>query len=202
MSKLETVVYDAFIVSVDTRQVKSGTMTIWDVVTQDGTKWVTFNAGLGNKAIGLKGQMADLQVTIEQGDFTNYYLQGIQPAKSGAAPPVGSEVVQAAQRAQEASQRGPEVSYDQYKDLDKEKEERRNQSIHRQTATKVAAELSESPSEFWQNVRDLCEFYKSGYVPTNDAGQVDRESSVTSHTADPAEDASFFQANADDDIPF
>lgn len=209
MSKIETVVYDAFIVAVDTRSVSNGTKTIWEVSTQDGTKWATFNTAMGNKAKGLSGQMADLQVAIEQkGDFTNYYLQGIQPAKSGAQPPAGSEVVQAAQRAQEAARLGTgaqnlEVTYDQYKDLDKEKEDRKNKSIHRQTATKVAASLLPSDAaEFWMNVRDLVEFYGSGFVPTNDAGQIDR-GSVTSHTdllPSTQTDADF--QGTDDDIPF
>jgi len=124
-----------------------------------------------NKALALKGQMADLQVSIEQkGDFTNYYLNGIQTAKSGAQPPAGSEVAQAAQRAQEASQRVPEVSYEQYKDLEDGKETRKNTSIHRQTATKVAAMLNPADvGEFWANVDDLVEFYATGSRVTGNA---------------------------------
>lgn len=217
MSKIETVVYDAFIVNVETRQVSNGTKTIWEVTTQDGTKWATFNAGLGNKASALKGNMADLQVAIEQkGDFTNYYLQGIQAAKSGAQPPAGSEVVQAAQRAQEAAQAGPQapaVSYDQYKSLEGAKEKSTRDSIERQVAAKVATTLltiSGSSEDFWFNVESLTTFFATGETPLSSKGVT-----VTSNTApnavpvpslpaytgpDPGNPAEW--QGTDDDIPF
>lgn len=186
MSKIESVVYGAMIVNVGTRLVSGGTKTIWEVTTQDGTKWSTFNTATGSKAKGLEGLYADLKIAIEQkGDFTNYYLNDIQPAKNmpQQAAQAPSPVVQAAQRAEEAAQKGPVVSYDQYKDLEQGKEERKNESIHRQVAAKVSATLSSDMSEFWSNVSVLLNFFRTGFMPGMPQAET---SSVTSHTGLPS----------------
>ncbi len=191
----------ARVVEVVSRSVKNGTMTIWDITTEDGTKWSTFKADMGQAALELKGQVADLKVTIEKKDdgYTNYYLNNIRPNPASAQTPAGQMAAQAAHAQIEV----PVVSFDQYKSGEEEKEKRRNQSIHRQTAAKVAAELSKDEDEFWTNVQHLVHFFGTGNVPSTAVG------SVNFHAGDdpaPAETAWVNpitgETGTDQDVPF
>lgn len=170
--KIPSTVMGTTVAEVYTRPVstKYGDKTIWTVVTPDGTKWESWKADVGNIALGLKGQVVDLKVEIEQkGDYTNYNLIRIRPA-------AGPAVAEAAQTAQAAQPQA--VSYEQYKSLDKEKEDRKQESIHRQVAAKVAAVLTtpeDGAAGFWVNLEAILHFFQTGEIPGG--------TSVTSHTA-------------------
>lgn len=172
--KIPSTVMGTTVAEVYTRPVstKYGDKTIWTVVTPDGTKWESWKADVGNIALGLKGQLVDLKVEIEQkGDYTNYNLIRIRPA-------AGPAVAEAAAVAQAAQPTGRPVSYDEYKTIDKDKEDRKNLSIHRQVAAKVAAVLTtpeDGAAGFWVNVEAILHFFQTGEYPGG--------TSVTSHTA-------------------
>lgn len=44
-------------------------------------------------------------------------------------------------------------------------EARKNESIHRQVAAKVSAQISNTPQDFWANVYDLFLYFQSGHRP-------------------------------------
>lgn len=196
MTKVQSVIREKLCENVTTRKVKDGTMTLWDIQVEGDTKLTTFQSPLGEKARGYIGQVCDFQITIETTDkgYTNLYLDGVQRSPNVTQP---SPVAQAAAAAQAAAQTGPVVSYDQYKDLSQGQEQRRTESIHRQTAAKVAAAmLPETPQEFWSNVNDLVSFFASGTNPYLSSATVP-EQGGTSPT--PSDDTPH---NPDDDIPF
>lgn len=178
-------------------------MTIYEIYLTDQSRWSTVNTETANAAKSLVGQHATLHVRIEQnGDFVNQYLQGIGPSNGGTVPVqtdqlVGSHVPQpqtiAAPPAMITTQTPnilPQSVATPTPDWAMEQQERKNEAIHRQTATKVAAWLAKpdsTPQEFWANVDDLIQFYTSGIKPNLQAN------------------ANGFQgvpAGVDDDIPF
>lgn len=192
---IPSTVMGATVVDVSTRKVntKYGEKNVWAVLTQDGTKWETWKNDLGNQAMALKGQLADLKVEISQnGDFTNYNLIQIRPA---AGPAVATAAAEA-----QAAQPALPVSYEQYKSNDQEKEDRKNLSIHRQVAAKVAAQLSSDMTEFWANVNALVTYFGTGLNPLT------TEATVTSHgdpgPSEPSWEQQTTENSQDDDIPF
>lgn len=69
-----------------TKQDGSGTYTRFDVKIA-GTKYVTFDAALGNSIPSFVGQQAEYDFTEKQnGQFTNRYLEAIRPANAGTRP--------------------------------------------------------------------------------------------------------------------
>lgn len=207
MSRIDTVVRGVMLSAVQTRQVGQNNNTLWEAVTPDGTKWVTFKAGLGNKASALAGQIVDIEGTIEQkedSNFVNYYLNKIQASNGGVA--------EAAAKAAGAAAGATEVTYEQFaqgqRDQNAATEKAQKQkelSIHRQVATKVSAVLvsaNDTPGDFWANVEDLVAFYQTGMVPTAYASGTPM--TVTSHSNElpkpnPQNDQFL---HTDDDIPF
>lgn len=170
--KIDSTVLDATIINVGTRQVGARNSTLWEIETQEGTKWVTFKADLGNTAQQAVGATVDMDVSIEQKDtFTNYYVNQIRvksPAPAGAtnqAPPT-SDIAQLIQRAQGAAEQKQEMSFAEFGKHEQEKEARKNLSIHRQSAAKTAAALgAETSNEFWSNVKDLFSYFQTGQTP-------------------------------------
>lgn len=166
--KIDSTVLDATIVNVSTRQVGARQSTLWEVETQEGTKWVTFKADIGNLASNNKGAKVDMDVSIESKDtFTNYYVNAIR-VKTPAAQPqaeASSDIAELIRRAQGAAEQKQEMSFAEFGAHDREKETRRNESIHRQTAAKVAVQLSQTPTEFWSNVEDLVRYFGTGATP-------------------------------------
>jgi hypothetical protein len=208
MTKIESVVTDATIVSVGTRQVGARNSTLWEVTTQDGTKWVTFKAQVGNAATNNQGAVVDMSVSIEQnGDFTNYYVNDIR-VKAPAAQPQGltvpaSEIQTLAARAQEAATAKQEMGFAEFA----AHEQRKNESIHRQVAAKVACQLaSEDADEFWSNVSALFDYFQTGRTPfTQTPSEVKQNPyPLPSHAGTP--DPGYQHTDADvpppDDIPF
>jgi hypothetical protein len=198
---------DTTVVSVTTQQLNRKSdgrpFTKWVVLTSDGTEWQTFDANLGNRALALQGYQALLQVKIwKSGDFTNYDLTAIRPSAStpaGLAAPTNPQavpVLEAANQAMQAQGKAPEVSYTDYKDLAAGQEERKNISIHRQVAAKVAAWLNTEDEEFWMNVNDLFTYFQTGVYPGMPL-QEQPERGVTSHAGDEPP-----REFLDDDIPF
>lgn len=138
----------------------------YDIVDQDGVKWVAWERGLAERAFNLKGQPALWQVEVTQnGEWTNRTLKGIDAkATSGFEPaltamtasigsfspttqaPVGGGLV------------APTITFAGEGDVPTFKD----RSIWRQTATKVAAHLGGTMAEFWENVAVLERFYETG----------------------------------------
>src|SRR5262245_45133350 len=181
-------------------------MTLWLVTTNDGTEWSTPRAEVGNQAMALLNQNADMQVLVKKdGAYENHYLQAIKPNTQIAPSPV----VQAAQQAQQAQQTltqpaqpaSPEVTFETYTRNERLKEDRRNMVIFRQTGgTTTASVAHDTPEEFWANVKDLMMFFHTGFSPFDNP--VSRDNGVTRHTpADPGPQDSGYQ-HSDDDVPF
>lgn len=207
MSRIDTVVRGVLLSNVETRQVGQNNSTLWEAITPDGTKWVTFKAGLGNKASALAGQLVDIEGTIEQKDnsnFVNYRLNKIQAANGGVA--------EAAARAAGAAAGATEVTYEQFAQGQREQnsasekaQAKKDLSIHRQVATKVAAAIvgpGDTPGDFWGNVEDLLAFYQTGMVPTAHASGT--AMTVTSHSHEMQQESQQNDqfVHTDDDIPF
>lgn len=191
---METLI-TALVQNVDTKLVKNGTMTIWEVATPEG-KFSTTKPEYGNAARELIGKVADMKVSIQQnGQYTNRYLNAIRLSRQSVDTPVG----QAALRAQEAQQ----VTYEQYRSGEAEKDSQRTESIHRQCAAKVAAAMSTDAVEFWANVDAVFTFFQTGNYPTwaQAAQAPEAKQGVTSHTSPSDGDHGWGDA-PQDDIPF
>lgn len=151
---------------------KSGAnpFTLYELYDHEGTAWVVKN-DVYNLAQGWIGQPVDMVVRVEQnGNFTNRYADLVQPAQAGAQVPATNAVQQAFQAAQ-AAQR-VQATMPQTPNTPKIQDvnvfpTRKDSSIHRQTAAKVAAEISTSPAEFWSNVIDLAKYFDTGVIPTS-----------------------------------
>lgn len=153
--------------------------TCYDIVDQDGVKWVAWEKDLAERAFNLKGQPALWQVEIVQnGQYTNRTLKGIDAKISSGFEP--------ALKAMEASigtfdprthSPGATVTFDPQtafsqipgspgvpRDTDR--------YIWRQVATKVAATLGGTASEFWDNVEALVCFYETGQSQAVSLGQL------------------------------
>lgn len=114
-----------------------------------------------DQAAALVGQPVLMEVRTEQkGTFTNHYVDSI--AANGPAPvpvttsaPVYTAPSTTSTAASFTVTGGASLPAPPNRDL----------TIWRQTATKVAAHLSKTPSEFWKNVNDLILFYETGQEP-------------------------------------
>jgi len=149
--------------SVESRDVnkRDGTrFTIYDVAMSDGITYGTTKRQIAESAFELIGTPAEVRYSVKvNGDFTNYYLNGITMASGDASA--------ALQRAQDAQPQGgtansiPQAG---------ERLTERDKSIHRQTAAKVAAKLHVaspgSATDFWDNCRKLSEYFDTGEFPS------------------------------------
>lgn len=156
-----------------------GKMVLFEVDTSDGTTWTTGKNELALDANNRVGQQAIIDGTIkENGKFKNYYLNSITDSpNSVTAPSVNSPSPTTTPVFPTTASAGnstitwniPSAGAWTAKD----------QSIWRQTATKVAAHISDGdPQTFWQNVDELVKYYETGEKPA------------------------FVTANSTDDIPF
>ena len=151
--------------------------TLYNVETDQGT-FTTTRRELAAEAHKLVNKQARFTVKTEQrGEFTNYYLEAVEPIESAFPQQLPRSQPQPQPRPQEpignleAPVGTPDLTQAN-KDL----------MIHRQTAAKVAAQVSRTPDEFWPNLLDLVHFFQTGETPTG-PGQVSG-------------------GNPDDDIPF
>lgn len=144
----------------------SGTFTLHNFLDLNGME-LTARADVANIARGLLNQPV-LLVTREEvkGRFTNRYLDFVGPAQTQQAYTNGASQAQAAQQTyqQQPPQQPippptptppPQPQGPSEKDI----------QIMRQTAGKVAAEISKTSGEFWSNCLDLVEFFKTGMIP-------------------------------------
>jgi len=134
----------------------SGPFQVYEIETSAGT--YRSRKDLATKLRSLIGAQIEMVTRVEQkGDWTNYYIDyadiaSNQPDPVGQAQAATSNPVVQAQIAQET---GPLAA-----------EERKNKSIHRQTAAKVAAMIADgNPQTFWSNVADLFTYFQTGTVP-------------------------------------
>jgi len=150
-------------------------------------------------ALGLVNQRVIAQVRSEQkGDFTNHYLDHVTADWNGANQPQQPNYQQAMpQQTYNPPSPQPQQQYTPPPSQDEARiaQERKDLSIYRQTATKVAATLATvgqtNPNslDFWNNVNDLIRFYQTGQMPVLVGG-----------TTPPAMNDTY--VHGDDDIPF
>lgn len=147
---------------------------LYEIEDSNGTKWTTKKDDLALTAHALVGKSATIEGSIvENGRFKNYYLNGIW--ESNGVPAPETAIV-------------PTVIPDStpsFRDTTDDKDI----SIWRQVATKVAAQMSEGPDEFWKNVEILMTFYATGQHPDTEGEYATAASQATHFTGD-------------DDIPF
>lgn len=126
--------------------------------------WTTKKQDIALSAHALVGQAALINGKVQQkGNYTNYYIDSI--AESDSLPTkIPMDMVE--------SNNGSTS---------------RDESIYRQVATKVAAQLADNTNDFWQNVNILLHFYRTGEQP----GQGTSDEMVAAQTY-----------AGDDDIPF
>lgn len=125
--------------------------SIYKITTHDGTGWDTFDAGIYNMANQNVGGKALINGTIKQKDgYTNYYIDSLT-------------ILEAPQTTVQAT---PEpVDFKTFAAHHDASEAKRDVSIHRQVATKVAAQISEDAVEFWGNVGEIFTYFQTGEVP-------------------------------------
>jgi len=138
--------------------------------------------------------------------FQNHYLDFVALVQGQPADQTAAQAVQAAQAAQQppaqqtvpVTQTAPQTpvqTAEQVLSQPSPEEERKNLSIHRQTAAKVAAVLSPGNEiDFWQNVTALVRFFQTGVKPMAGYTQPDLRSGheayrpFADNTADPGAD--------------
>jgi hypothetical protein len=134
---------------------KSGAapFTLFEIEDSDGTKWTTKKQGLALEAHSLVGKMASIDGTIkENGQYKNYYLEGITEAGNLPAALI--------------SENGHSASNLLPATVDvRDTSGNRDEQIWRQTACKVAAVLSDDPVSFWENVDRLLNYFRTGEHP-------------------------------------
>lgn len=119
---------------------RNGTFTLMEV-DLNGQKYVA-KKEVADLAARMIGQPVEAVTRVEQrGQYTNYYVDDLRPAGYGGTATV----------AQPPASVSPSD---------------RDRQIWRQTATKVAATLSEGGAGgFWENVDMLLRFYETGVHP-------------------------------------
>lgn len=153
-------------------QPKNGSdpFTLYEITAGDNI-WTTKKQDIALTAHSLVGKTAMITGSVQQkGNYTNYFINSIQETD---APVTGLDVF--GDSTPTSSMNG--ASSD------------RDENIHRQVATKVAAQLADNPTDFWQNVDTLMQFYRTGIHPY----QEENYATVGTQEASPT---------GDDDIPF
>jgi hypothetical protein len=163
--------------------------TLYELFAADGTTWVA-KADVFNIAQTMVGQQVEIVGRVEQkGNFTNYYADLVQLA--GAPQATHMQAMQAVQQAQQSAVAAGRVQQALPGSYPTEKDH----SITRQTAGKVAAQISSTPQEFWQNVQDLARYFDTGQVPVMHAGNPGQPNIAAVGANDGRE-------YTDDDMPF
>lgn len=141
--------------------------TLYEIAAGDNV-WTTKKQDIALTAHSLVGKTAMIEGSVRQnGKYTNYFINSIMETD---APVTGADVFGGSDI---PTTNGGSSS--------------RDEQIWRQTATKVAAQLADTPTDFWQNVDTLMNFYRTGVHP----GQEEDYATVGTQTEGP-----------DDDIPF
>jgi hypothetical protein len=130
---------------------------LYEVETDMG-KFSTTKRDLAADAHRLVGKPGRFLVKTEQrGDFTNYYLEAVEEGTREATSsfPVQMPKPPEAQSTS-AALSPPDMSGEPtQKDI----------FIFRQTAGKVAAQISETADEFWSNIEDIANYFITGEKP-------------------------------------
>lgn len=131
---------------------------LYELFAADGTTWVT-RQDVFNVAQGMVGQMVEIVGRVEQkGNFTNHYADIVQLAGQTLAQPVQAQNP-ALQAQQAAVAQGRVVHQPKWQPTENDR------TIYRQTAGKVAAELSTTADEFWANVVEIARYFETGATP-------------------------------------
>lgn len=74
------------VAGVESKPIKNGESTVYKLKDQNGREYATFDAGLGNIALGFSGKAATILFTEKQKEkdgrtYTDYYLDSIEEAK-------------------------------------------------------------------------------------------------------------------------
>lgn len=155
-------------------------LTLYDITTSEGTTWTTAKDGLALEAHSRVGRLVAIDGEIkENGRFRNYYINGLMDPGELNAQPVSLNGIPDATPTIPLSDTGDNGKQEQ---------------IHRQTATKVAVQMSDTPKAFWENVQVLMDFYNTGNFPDFSDNQFIPESAIAAGVGS--------GSVIDDDIPF
>jgi hypothetical protein len=139
--------------------------TVFEIFDDQGNTWRA-REDLYNRATHWFGQRVVATTRTEQrGNFTNLYVDQMEPA---GAQPV-QQPIQQAQQAQTVPPQQvntPTVATGVGQPTVSEWQRQTQRSIHRQTAAKVAAKMSETPAEFWENARLIYQWFELDRIPT------------------------------------
>lgn len=128
---------------------RNGAFTKFEIEANDGRTYQTTKREIAELAHAKQGQNVTIgYYTKENNGYTNYILTSVGggAAQGGGIPSADASQAGIPAQAQESPSETRE-------------------SIHRQVAAKVAAQLSQTPQEFWGNVTDLKRFFDTGEVP-------------------------------------
>lgn len=139
--------------------------TIYDVIDSTGTKWTAWEQPLAERAFAMKGQPAVWKVdVVQKNNFTNRTLKDIQSANGSGAPQTTTTPTFPSQPALPASFQ-PSTASTAFAPPAPDTITFKDRLIFRQTACKVAAQISTSQDEFRSNVAELVEFFTTGEWP-------------------------------------
>ena len=150
-----------------TRSSDNQEFTIYDVNTTVGTLNTTREAACRQRTLADQ-RAADHRLDREQNTgertgFNNRYLETLEPAPQGTLiPPHPHQASRTSSHSNNTQPVPPVVSnYDMTAPVGRE------EAIWRQTATKTAASFNNKDlGEYWERVRMLLEFYRTGIIPT------------------------------------
>lgn len=175
---------------------------LYTVQTTQG-EFTTAKRDLAQEAHSLIGRPAMFQVKTEQrGEFTNYYLESVSPLSNGNN--VG-QVDQSGFGSPAPTQQGPAPAQQAPVGVPaNEGPSGKDVFIFRQTAAKVAAQLSAGPTEFWSNIDDLVDYFKTGAKPGSMPNQYVPEAALAAPDMSGvgASGGGGSYQHTDDDIPF
>ena len=158
----------------------SGSFPLYEVWI-DGQGPFVARKDVYNIAQQMQGAVVDAVTRDEERNgYLNHYLDFVSLAGQTQMQPPPNPVVQA-QQAQ------PVMSAQEVMEIPSAVEERTTLSIHRQTASKVAALISPGdPIGFWQNCQALVRWYQSGVVADIGAQVISRGNSQPQPTQNAA----------------
>jgi hypothetical protein len=185
------------------RDPSKNAFTLYEIFDNQGGKWVV-RQDVYNHALPLIGQLVTAVCRVEQnGQYTNFFIDSVDPAGGGPTY-VPAQQAQTAQ-----AQYAPTPQQTQQipvQPMMAQTERERQQSIHRQTAGKVAAGISSTADEFWSNVQAIFHWFETGQIPQTVATQqtaesMQRPNAAAYHQNDPGPQPGQYDGMADD-IPF
>lgn len=149
-----------------------GPFTVYEITDTNGTKWQC-KQPVYNQATQLMGHTVTINGSVKQnGDYTNYYINEIMGAPQMQPPPtqmqpsmvdyISTNVVAA-----NGAPLVPPVVVESW--TPHISEIQKNESIHRQVAAKVAANLTTDTQQFWGIVGELFNYFQTGTNPNHAA---------------------------------